>query len=524
MASSVAAGFALTPEESFAAGGPSVRRSLIYNAPTDGTSIGTIVAEADQFVGGKQEAGYLARLRANGFKGQSLQYFLANEAVGPGPYANSAAGCQGGFAAAWHNNLTFEADDFCNNVHKNESWFLHNGKGQRIFGRNGNGIAYRMNPGNPEWQKFVVARILRHSAGQPSATNGVFDGIFLDNIAAQADELRKRTENSDGTVREYATDNSYRDAQVSYLKYLHAGLASRGPLWMNLIDDSGVSAADQLRLISHVEGYLAEGFAMGWVGSDKTPAQWEVDINVMEASLASGKGVYANVQGSKGDLTRQTAGLASYLLASDTRSMFRYSNASNYKEWWQYDNYNISLGRPKGARFQAGGEWRRDFECGYVAYNTATRTGRLSQTSCSSLPATTSTTRPSTSTTGLSTSTTRPTTSTTGVSTSTTRPSTSTTGVSTSSTGLTTSTGIPATSTTAPSAVTTPVSSSITTSVNMSAPVSAVAVLGTSMAPVAVLAETGQNSVSYVELAAALVLFGIGLGAMSSDLRRRRSA
>ena len=358
-----------------------VRQGMFYDAPADGTSPRTVAQRASVVVFTRGKIRYLNELRQQGFRGLALQYVLSNEVIGPGPYANSSAACDRAFTPT-NNNVANQLGDFCTYIHPNESWFLHNGKGERLYSRTGRGVAYHMNPASAGWRAFARARILRDLVGDATQARIGFDGIYLDNLAVGTYKLRHQLSNSDGVVREYPTNESYRAAAIGYLDSVVAPLRAGGPIWANLIDDFENTAAEYQAYVDRLDGYLNEGWAVGYVGrTGPSPARWHEMLTIAERAQRQGKGVFAVVQGHRTDHARQRFGLASYLLITDLqRAVFRYANAEAYHEWWQYDNYQVALGAPQGARYQVGSTWRRDFACGYVEVDPAARTANIVQT------------------------------------------------------------------------------------------------------------------------------------------------
>ena len=163
---------------------------------------------------------------------------------------------------------------------------------------------------------------------------------------------------------------------IGYLDYLNNVLR---PLWGNLIEEGGVTPSDYLRFTGQLDGYMHEAWATGYIGSDSSAERWEENLSMAETTLGQGKGLMATAQGEKYDYARQRFALASYLLVSNgSKAHFRYANwRDTYRKWYQYNNYNVKLGAPKGKRYRSGSSWRRDFACGYVIVNPGTRSGTI---------------------------------------------------------------------------------------------------------------------------------------------------
>lgn len=360
-----------------------VRQGLFYDSPSDGTSTSTSAQRAQLVIFTRGKIGYVRDLRRAGFRGKAVQYLMANEVHGPGPYSSSSSWCDSSFSPS-NNQVAYNTGDFCKYIHPNESWFLHNGQGKRLYGKRSSGVMYHMNPNSSGWREFHRQRIMRDLVGDDKQSKIGFDGIYLDNVALRRYKLQKQLANSDGTVKEFWDDASYRTAVRGQLESISSKVRPVGPLWANLIDDYAVSAGNYLPLARQLDGFLNESWAMAYPGRDPwRPERWNEVLKIAETNLSEGRQMFAVVQGDKWDTTRQTFGLASYLLiARDGRAVFRYANAKSYREWWQYNNYNVALGAPKGARYEKDGKWRRNFQCGYVEVDPAARTAKISTSGC----------------------------------------------------------------------------------------------------------------------------------------------
>jgi len=374
--------------------GKSVQQGMFVTWPRD-TSVQTVAAKASFMVLPRTEGRYRDNMRANGYTGKVVQYFLANEANGPGPYANASAWCDSSYVPHI-NQVAHQTGDFCKYIHPNESWFLHNASGKRLYSWSGGRVMYHMNPASSGWRAFAAQRMVRDVFGDSVQAKLGFDGVFLDNLASKTYKLRYQIDNSDGTVAEYASDAAYRDAVRGYLATVSAALRPGSLLWANMIDDYGVSQSDYMSYVQYLDGWLNEAWSVDWFNRYLSVEHWNNHLNIAEATLAQGKGVLTNAQGTRYDYNRQQFGLASYLLiTNNSKAYFRYAEAAKYEaEWWQYDNYNLVLGAPLGRRYQTGTSWRRDFECGYVSVDPAARTSKIVQGSCSSAPAPTPTPTP----------------------------------------------------------------------------------------------------------------------------------
>lgn len=342
----------------------SVKLGFFYNAPGDGTSTSTIASKMSYVIASGTT--WRDDLRGAGYNGTIMRYFLGNEVEGPGPYKNSSASCNSSYEPRG-NQVAYNKGDFCKYVHQNESWFLHKSNGERLMDKLADGrYIYYMNPGNSGWRSFARSRM--------AATVPGYTGIHLDNIDLNLNKPKRSLDNSDGTIKEYSSDDAYRNAIAGYLGYLKE---MDGTLWINVLNDR-LNGSDWDLYLPKVDGVMHEAWATGY--QPLSVSQWEASLKQAATALAQGKGVLLVGRGDKGDTTKQRFALASYLLIANSKANFRYSNSSAYREWWDYSNYSVKLGTVKGDRYKSGSLWRRDFSCGYVTVDPAARTGNIVET------------------------------------------------------------------------------------------------------------------------------------------------
>ena len=373
---SLQAAFVATPAG--AAGERSARLSFFYVPPNDGTTVGTIADRTDFIILNADKQSYHQQLLDHGFQGNVIQYLLAAEVEGPGPYRNSSSSCNSSYQGL-KNNVADQRGDFCNHIHSNESWFLHNGNGDRLYSTRGSRVYYHMNPASSGWRQFARSRMENHLQA-----NG-FDGIFLDNVSLSITKVQKQLTNSNNVVQEFSSSSSYRSAWTGYLSYLSNRLRTNGNLlWANLIADPN-DGTNWDAYMTHLDGGMNEAWATGYSSNGLAADKWENNLQQADRTINAGKGFLALGQGSRSDSARQRFHLASYLLIDqpDRPVFLRYGKDGDYDEFWWYSNYDLELGAPLGPRYQEGSSWKRDFQCGSVSVNPSTRSANISSSSCS---------------------------------------------------------------------------------------------------------------------------------------------
>jgi hypothetical protein len=229
-----------------------------------------------------------------------------------------------------------------------------------------------MDPGNAGWRNFFVTRLLEIDQQKG------WSGVFLDNLEASLGEIKR-----DGLLTaKYKDDASYQAAVKGFIQYLYTNYAQayNRPVVANIISRS--TEAQWLNYTPYLTGAMQERWAVPWSNTPGflSESKWSADMALAEKTQAQGRFIILVAQGAKGDTARQKFAFASYLLVSNGKASFRYSDSSIYNEVWLYDNYKVQLGSPLGARYQSGTAWRRDFTNGYVIVNPVNGTATITTT------------------------------------------------------------------------------------------------------------------------------------------------
>lgn len=347
-----------------------------HKPPEAGTSAADIAANHRYIhLTGAADIPFRNRLRDAGYKGPIFTYTTISAVEGPGPYKDSSVQCDANYQG-YDNQLAFDRGDFCKYIHPNESWFLHNGKGERIvddyFGSGR--ISYLMNPGDPDWRAFAWSRLKHIKA------DWAYDGIWLDNVDLDLSRSWREVTNSDGTVKEYENDEQWREAVKGALSGLRQELGTDYPIWANLVG-GGLGATSWDPYAPYLDGAMDESFSVRWIDQWRTTEQWQGQIERATRWLNMGKGLVMVGQGPKDDTQRLDFTLASYLLVANGDAFYRYTRFDSYYEsLWLYPEFDTarSLGAPLGpCKEITPGVWRRDFAGGYVEVNPTDHTGRL---------------------------------------------------------------------------------------------------------------------------------------------------
>ncbi len=324
---------------------------------------------------GRADLPYRDELRAAGYKGPIYSYVAAATVGGPGPYTSSSDKCDATYEPH-DNTVAWDKGDFCRDIHPHESWFLHNGKGERLvadyFGKGHWG--YLMNPADPGWQAYSYRRL------QYVRDGWKYDGIWLDNLDLTLGRGKSEMKNSDGTVREYADDDAWRTVMQAWLAGLRSHLGGY-PIWANLVYGE-INAGGWDAYAPYLDGAMDESFAVRWLDGWRDTAEWKGELERSAKWLAAGKGLVMVGQGPKSDQQRMRFTLASYMLvASGQGAFFRYTRFdSYYDQLWLYPEFSTAraLGAPTGERVDVSANlWRRQFANGYAEVDAVAHTGRL---------------------------------------------------------------------------------------------------------------------------------------------------
>lgn len=355
--------------------GPAFGLAWFHKPPGDDTSAKAI-AEANRYIHltGPSDIEFRDELRAAGYKGPIFTYVTAYAVEGPGPYRDASADCDQSYTP-YDNNIAWERGDFCRYIHPNESWFLHNGAGERLvddyFGTGR--YTYVMNPADAGWRAFAQERLLYIKE------HWGYDGLWLDNVDLDLGRATRESKNSDGRVREYSSDADWRSAMAGWLQGVRGKLGD-WPVWANIVGGT-IEASAWDAYAPYLDGAMDESFAVRWVDDRRTDEEWEAQLQRAERWLDTGKGLVMVGQGPRDDTGRMLFTLASYMLVANERASYRYTRFDQYYDsLWLYPQFETAkaLGGALGPRYEVEkGVWRREFAGGYVEVNVRAHTGSL---------------------------------------------------------------------------------------------------------------------------------------------------
>lgn len=332
------------------------RLAWFYMRNSDSTSPATIAARSSVMIlsGSDYEVGFLQKVRRAGWRKPILQYF--DTAFAMGPAAARRGSCARGFEG-YSTSVTWQRNVFCDLVNPHESWFVHNGKGQRIIREiDGSASFYIMNPASPGWRAFVQSRL------RLAPRHFHMSGFFLDDVWQTATRPRSREDNSDGTCRDCGSDTQWRRGYLGFLRAAKKA-AGRRPVWIN---------SDNTRsFVRVVDGHMIENMGASWGDSYMSQSEIQAHWRDIDKNLRARKSVLLIGQGDGRDETdRMRFAHAVYLMVAGPRVSFRFQNADNYRELWDYPDFRLRMGEPSGPRRRVGpSTWVRRFTAGIALAN-----------------------------------------------------------------------------------------------------------------------------------------------------------
>jgi hypothetical protein len=336
-----------------------INLAFFYKPPTN-SDAATVVRNFSTVILTGGDESFRNQLTSKGFSSTITQYYGAIGIQDPGNCTSSPR----------HNQVAYNAGDFCSISQNHPDWFLLDATGQRILASPGSDI-YRMDPGNSGWRNFFVTRVLEYQG-----KNG-WSGLFLDNLEASLSDIQKYG----STTAKYPDDASYQSAMLGFLQYLKTNYSH--PILANII--ARRDEASWFKYMPYLDGAMQERWAVDWSTTVYvSETKWKSDMALAEKTQSQGKYILLVAPGNETDANRQQFAFASYLLISNGKSAFRYSNSKNYAQVWLYSNYQLDLGTPLGPRYQNGSLWQRDFTKGYVIVDPINHTSTISTSPLSS--------------------------------------------------------------------------------------------------------------------------------------------
>jgi hypothetical protein len=343
---------------------PKTTKQAWFYKPPQNTTVEKIIKKYDIFVLTRDDEKALAQI-ANSGAGTVLQY-IKFDAISDACFQakkpkGTACNCS---VKPRANQVAWQPIDICEIRDKHPDWFLKDKNGNLIYWNE----FVMMDPGNAGWRQFWVTRIREYQAKYPK-----WGGVFMDNMSTRFG----RHGDDFVELKRYPTPKSYQDAVVGFLSY--AQNAYFKPTNRQMFSNMAIRWGDTapfLRYMDHMEGAMDEFWAYPRTGYYSVK-EWTHRFERIQAAVKRGEKMILVSQGTQTDYNRQRFGFATYLLLASPTTYFRYTNDKTYGSMWQYDNYKIRLGTPKGYATRSGNTWTRLFSNGKVTVNPETRKANI---------------------------------------------------------------------------------------------------------------------------------------------------
>jgi hypothetical protein len=330
-----------------------INLAYFYKPPVD-SDASTLAKNFSTYILTRADEAFRDQLIASGVNAPILQYVRIEAIMDPGSCT----------AKPYRDNVAYKIGDFCTISQDHPDWFLLDKNGNRI---KVDKKYYLMDPGNQGWREFWMSRT------QESQEQLGWYGVFLDNVEASMSKIKSLG----AAPANYPDDASYQAAILGFLKYIYTGyFQPQGrPLLANII--SLADSAVWFSYMQYLDGGMDEAWAVDWNSGYRSAAEWNEELSRAEQTQNDGKYAILISQGAQSNNARQNFAFASYLLVTNGKAAFRYTDSNSYGKVWLYSNYELQLGSPLGPRYADGSLWKRDFTNGTVTVDPVNHTAQI---------------------------------------------------------------------------------------------------------------------------------------------------
>ena len=250
---------------------------------------------------------------------------------------------------------------YCAANQQHPDWFLTDTTGSRIQFCDYQGI-WQMDPGNAAYQDAWLANV---SADMKA--HG-WDGVMLDDTNST-----EKYHLCGKTIAKYPTEASYEAATRSFLARVGPALMNQGFLVLpNINFDCWETCWSSF--IQYTSGASREWWtkSTNGTGGQYADTSWDWANSFLRITQNANKIFLAVTYAPSSDLRSQRYARASFLLdwnGGPSALIFEPGAGDPWSAEWTMD-----IGTPKGARYQVGGLWRRDYTGGTVIVNPSAST------------------------------------------------------------------------------------------------------------------------------------------------------
>ncbi len=221
---------------------------------------------------------------------------------------------------------------------------------------------WAMDIGNRGFQRAWASEVVHELKTQG------WDGVFIDNVNPTI-----RYYHDPRDVAKYPSDRAYAAAVTSALAHITPKIHAAGKLAMANIGSWPNYRATAARWLRYLDGAMDERFAKFTPAPGRgyrSPAEWDVELSILQQVQRQGKWFLGITQSSDGDIRAERFGWATLLLGSSGHATFALQNDANYGVETWFPDYEAPIGRPLGPAYkQPSGVHRRIFSHGLVLVN-----------------------------------------------------------------------------------------------------------------------------------------------------------
>jgi Hypothetical glycosyl hydrolase family 15 len=250
-------------------------------------------------------------------------------------------------------------------VTSHPDWILRDPAGNKLWIQfacgGGKCTQYAADIGNPAFRTWWIA------AAKTKLAAG-YRGLFVDDVnMAQrvSDGNGVYTQPLDPRTGARMDERAWQHYMADFMTEVRAALPAaeivHNAIWT--VGDATPDLKRQLAAANYIE--LERGFNDAGIVGGASKFGWQTLAGFIERRHAAGQGVL--LDGRADTAAGRVYGLATYLLLNAGDDVIANDSASRPDAFW--NGFNANLGAARGARYKAGGVWRRDFAGGVVLVN-----------------------------------------------------------------------------------------------------------------------------------------------------------
>ncbi len=215
---------------------------------------------------------------------------------------------------------------------------------------------FMMDPGNPQWQDFLIRRTVA------DLKEGHWDGVFLDDVLTSIRMHRLPL------LANYPDDASLQRAFYAFLRKAYAAFQSEGFLMVANVSNSYDYPGLFQQWLQVTDGILEEHFSgQAWSWGDLVGKE---QLAAMQTAGAAGKWYFCVTYGDWDDSAMMDLSMAAYLVCGYRKAVWTYRPYEQDVERFPVIPAWVErLGEPQGQTQRSGSIWYRTFEHGVLCVN-----------------------------------------------------------------------------------------------------------------------------------------------------------